>query len=91
MGTIHCPGGHSFSDADVPSPHEFVLVPDTAIEGTVKNILETVGAGEDIEARVTFGILSAGHVTYRCPICGRLLVFWNGILERATSYVREGD
>jgi hypothetical protein len=86
MGTIRCPCGHLFSDGDIPSPYEYNLIPDTAIEELTKAVIETVQQGQDVEARVGYLIMSHGATTYKCPVCGYLLVFWHGIDKRAASY-----
>jgi len=89
MSTIHCPGGHSFSDGDIPSAHEFTLLADSAIEGLVSAIIAAIREGEDVEARVGYLLLTAGLTTYRCPHCRRLLVFWGGDAQPATAYKLE--
>jgi hypothetical protein len=33
--TVYCPGGHSFSDGEIPSPVLFHLIPDADIESLV--------------------------------------------------------
>jgi len=86
MSTIHCPGGHSFSDGEIPSRVSFRLIPDTDVEGLVSEVVEAVREAGDVESNVTFKILSAGVAAYECPHCGRLLVFRDGLSNRADSY-----
>ena len=86
MGTVHCPCGHSFSDGDIPSPYEYNLIPDTAIEALTQALIDTVQRGEDVEARVSYLVMSQGATTYKCPVCGDLLVFWEGIDKLAAAY-----
>jgi hypothetical protein len=89
MGTIRCPCGHLFSDGDIPSPYEYNLIPDMAIEDLTKAVIKTIQQGEDIEARVSYLIMSHGATTYKCPVCGHLLVFWEGTDKLAASYKPE--
>jgi hypothetical protein len=86
MGTIYCPGGHSFSDGEIPSPVSYRLIPDTDVEALVSGVVKDVRSGGDVETVVTFKILSAGFAAYACPKCGRLLVFRNGLNSPAESY-----
>jgi hypothetical protein len=86
MGTIHCPGGHSFSDGLIPSPVSFRWIPDADVEGLVSEVIEAVRAEGDVEVVVGFKILSAGFDAYECPHCGRLLVFRKGLDSPADSY-----
>jgi hypothetical protein len=89
MSTIHCPGGHSFSDNEIPSNISFHLIPDTATEPLVTSIVDTVRKHIDPESVITHQVLASSIDTYKCPHCGRLLVFWNGLDGRATSYKTE--
>jgi hypothetical protein len=89
VGTISCPGGHSFSDGLIPCPNEYYLIPDLVIEELVAKIIATVKADEDIDARVGYLITSTGTTTYKCPICSRLIVFWNEDFKHGTSYKLE--
>jgi hypothetical protein len=86
MGTIHCRCGEVFSDAEIPNPLEFHLIPDIRIEALTAAIEEAVRRGEDVETRVGYLLLSHGVTTYQCPHCGRLLVFWDGLDQPARSY-----
>ncbi|HEX6639492.1 MAG TPA: hypothetical protein VF215_00190 [Thermoanaerobaculia bacterium] len=61
------------------------------IEAIVERVMATVEAGEDVEARVGYVVATGGPTTYVCPICGRLLVFWNGIEKKATFYRKEDE
>ena len=90
MANISCPGGHSFSDADFPSDIEGVLIPDTAIEGLVAQLTKLKDLSDDFEAAAGYAIMTSGSTTYKCPTCGRLLVFRNGITEPGDSYLPEG-
>jgi hypothetical protein len=62
------------------------LIPDTDFEGLVSEAVQVVRGGGDVEAAVTFKILSAGFAVYICPQCGRLLVFGNRLSSPAKSY-----
>ena len=86
MGTVHCPGGHSFSDGAIPSPVSFRWIPDAAVEGLVSEVVTAARGEGDVEDEVGFKILSAGFDAYECPRCGRLLVFRQGLDLPADSY-----
>lgn len=86
MSTIHCPGGHSFSDGEIPSPVSFRLIPDVSVERLVSELIEAVRGGQEVESVVTYKILSAGCCAHICPQCGRLLVFRDSSSDRADSY-----
>ena len=75
MGSIHCPGGHIFSDGEVPSPYLYHLISDEQVEGLVAAITDAIRDGEDVEARIGYLITTRGIDTYRCESCGRLLLF----------------
>jgi hypothetical protein len=90
MATITCPAGHSFSDGQIPSPYEWVLISDENIGRTTDKIIELTRAGaDDVEAWAEVVIRSYGYPAYICPECGRLLVFEDGIDKPAASYRRE--
>jgi predicted RNA-binding Zn-ribbon protein involved in translation (DUF1610 family) len=86
LANIRCPCGEVFSDAEVPSPHLFHLIPNEKVEGLVREIREIEKKGEDVEARIGFVLMSTGRDVYKCPKCGRLLVFEGGGRELASSY-----
>lgn len=89
MATISCPGEHSFSDGLIPSPYAWTLISDVNLERALDRIIEQAKAGEDAEAQAGVIMGSLGYPAYICPECKRLLVFENGIENRATSYRRE--
>ena len=89
MGSIYCLGGHSFSYGLIPDQREYYLVPDLIIEELVSKLIATVRANEDVEARVGYLITSSGTTTYKCPICGRLIVFWGEDFKAGKSYKLE--
>jgi hypothetical protein len=87
MGTILCACGHAFSDGEIPCPHLYLLIPDSAIENLVEHhLLPACGAGEDAGLHMGHAITSKGIPTYQCPKCGRLLVFTNGLDQPAQGY-----
>jgi hypothetical protein len=89
VGTIWCECGEAISDAEVPSPHLHHLVADVAVEELVSDILKAVADAsdeQDRELRIGFLVTQHGRPVYRCPRCGELLVFWDGIEGRATTY-----
>ena len=86
MSTIYCPGGHSFSDSEIPSRVSFRLIPDATVEGLVSDVIDAVRGGDDVESTVTFKILSSGASAYICPHCGRFLVFRDNKTAEADSY-----
>jgi predicted RNA-binding Zn-ribbon protein involved in translation (DUF1610 family) len=89
VANIRCPIGHVFSDGEVPSRFLHRMIADTHIESVVNKILKAIESGGDLETQLTFELLSAGVLTYQCPECGRLLVFWNGEGRESTSYLCE--
>ena len=89
MGNIHCPCGNIFSDGEIPCPHEYSLVPNMVMEELTNTVIETVRRGEDVGANVAYLIMTHGATSYKCPVCGRLLVFWNGITNPAQSFKPE--
>jgi hypothetical protein len=91
MTIIHCGCGEVFSDAEFPSQNTFYLISDVLIEDLTASIIRAVEAGEDVESRVGFLLMSTGVRTYQCPNCERLLVFWDGLDHPARSYKPESD
>ena len=89
MGTIHCPGGHTFSDGEVPSPYGYTLISEEKLDMAVDTIVERVAAGGDIGDNVDAFVRDYGQKAYICPKCGRIIAFYNGIDKPATSYRRE--
>ena len=89
MATIHCPGGHSFSDGEIPSPYAYTLISEGNLEVAVEAIVAGIAAGGNVGDQVDAFIRSNGSSTYICPECGRILVFEKGLENPATSYRRE--
>jgi Transposase DDE domain len=74
MGTIRCPCRHLFSDGDIPSPYEYNLIPDTAIEELTKAVIETMQQGQDVEAHVGYLCSTPAAAVFSaagqlCPLC----------------------
>ncbi len=91
MSTIHCPGGHTFSDGEIPSSLSFHLIPDVSIETLVSDVINAVHSVQDVEAVVTHKLLSSSIDVYKCPHCDRVLIFWNGQTNRSVSYRPESE
>ena len=89
MGTIHCPGGHTFSDGQIPSPYGWLLMSEEQLELAFNEVVELDPKTEYAGDKMQWAILSRGLVTYRCPHCERLLVFEHGLDKPAASYRRE--
>lgn len=89
MATITCPGGHSFSDGQIPSPYAWTLISDANLESALDRIIDRAKAGKDVEAQTGVIMNAYGYPAYICPECERLLVFDKGIENPATSYRRE--
>lgn len=89
MGTIHCPGGHSFSDGVIPCPYEWNLISDEHLDAALDEIEGLDWNAEFAGDKADGAIRGRSHIAYRCPHCERLLVFENGIDKPATSYRRE--
>lgn len=89
MATINCPGGHTFSDGELPSPYGWTLISDANLERALDAIIGQAKADEDVDAQAEVIMGSHGLTTYKCPECGRLIVFENGIENPAASYRRE--
>lgn len=89
MSTIHCPGGHAFSDNEIPSKVSFHLIPDAIIEPLTATIIDAARNNSDAESVIAHRLLTSGIDTYRCPHCARIIVFWNGPNAAATSYMQE--
>jgi acetone carboxylase gamma subunit len=91
MGKIKCTCGHSFSDAQTPCPHQYSLISDTENESLTDSIIQTVDADQDNWLRVNYLLLNSGLVTYVCPCCSGLLIFWNGLDKVATYYQKKNE
>ncbi|HEV7694407.1 MAG TPA: hypothetical protein VGO52_26460 [Hyphomonadaceae bacterium] len=89
MTTISCPGGHTFSDGEIPSPYAWELISEANLEEATNEIISLIGKGGDLEADIPYAISVRSHSTYICPECRRLLVFENGLDKPAASYKRE--
>lgn len=89
MGTIHCPGGHEFSDGAIPDHNLYQLIIDEKIDDIVASVANLKNEGDKFIDQVGMLITSASVPVYKCPICGRLLVFENGYGDPATSYKKE--
>lgn len=79
-------GWHVFYDGEIPSPHEFILMADAKIENLTEAVRQLCEQGGDLVAAVKVLLNSNGATTYKCPECGRLLVFEEGLDKAARSY-----
>lgn len=86
MGTIHCRCGHSFSDGELPCPHEWTLLSEIQLGLALDDIIDLAARDCDFEVLSYHAISSRRLPTYQCPECKRLLVFERGLGEPATSY-----
>jgi hypothetical protein len=87
VGTIHCKCGHSFSDGEIPCPYEFHLLHDPAIENLTEKLIDLARNAGDPPVDVAYTLTDAAIYTYKCPYCGRLIVFWEGLQNRGTFYI----
>ena len=88
MATIRCRCEKMFSDGGIPCEYEYHLLPDVSLENVVDKEIKLVREAKD-EADVGFAILSASKHLYKCPYCGRLIVFWDGLDQQGQFYKPE--
>lgn len=67
MPRIACPCGHSMFIGEIPCPFQWNILADDAVDGLLHG-------GNKMEI-IEFG--KAADLMFRCPECGRLLIFWN--------------
>ncbi len=90
MATIHCPCGDKFGDGEIPCPHLYAMIPDTAMEELVESRLSSACKAGDVATDQMYSALqSLGIRAYRCPGCGRMLIFWYGVDKPAQAYRAE--
>ena len=89
MATIHCPCGNTFGDGEIPSSYLFAMIPDTALEELVEGHLASACKGDAVADEMYSSIQSVSIPAYRCPHCGRMLLFWEGLDKPARSYREE--
>jgi len=89
MGTIHCPGGHTFSDGEIPCPYEYQLLSEAHFMAALDEVEKLDWQAEYAGDKADWAIRSRSIIAYRCPHCERMLIFENGIDKPATSYRRE--
>lgn len=91
MGSIHCSCGKMFGVGEIPCPHEYILIADAALEELVENrLLPACAAVENREGMLYSALRAVSVSGYRCPHCGRMLIFWKGINGPAMIYHPEG-
>ncbi len=67
-----------------------VMVPDTSLEELVETKLSsTCKAGDAAHEQMYAAVQSPSVSAYRCPRCGRMLIFWNGLDKPAQAYRAE--
>jgi len=88
MATIRCRCGGMFSDGSIPCEEEYHLLPDVAFESVVDKVI-TLAKGSEDDAEVGYAISSAAKLVYKCPHCGRLIVFWDGLEHQPLFYKPE--
>lgn len=88
MATIHCRCGEIFSDGSIPCEYEYHLLPNVAIDSLADQVSMLAREGED-PADINFAILRAATHLYKCPHCGRLIVFWDGLEYEPRFYKPE--
>lgn len=74
MPTLNCACGHRISYSAIPSPDEWLLISDVEFDS-----FSGMVDAEDI--------YRAMKSLLKCPVCGRLWVFWNGYQDVAQEYV----
>lgn len=88
MSTINCGCGESFSDAEIPSPHLYHVIPDLALGDVVRRMIELARGAGDTTA-IFSELEDASTAVYKCPHCGRLLVYDESEQRATKVYARE--
>jgi len=88
MATVRCRCGGMFSDGSIPCEEQYHLLPDVALEGVVDRVITFAREAKD-EAEVFYAVRSAATLVYKCPDCGRLIVFWDGLSHVPRFYKPE--
>ena len=94
MARIGCNCGEAFSTSASPCRYQFRLIPDTALEDLVENGLMTACDEKDRSERVLLmyhAISVAGPEMFKCPHCGRLIVYWSKDNPVGQSYAPEPE
>jgi hypothetical protein len=86
VANISCSCGNVFSDGQIPCPYEYNLISDEQNEDLTERLVEVVKNEEDVFPKVDYLISRMGVSVYKCPSCGGLLVFWEGLEMEATYY-----
>jgi hypothetical protein len=89
VATIHCRCGRIFSDASIPCNEEYHLLSDVTFDDVCKDVIRLVNEDRDVEVDVGYAILNASKYVYKCPYCGRLIVFWDGLEQKPRFYKPE--
>lgn len=92
MGQVRCICGSVLYDGDIPCPFEYDMLSNDSIDDVVADIgtiLKQTSADRVMDAQLR--ILAASTVVYKCPACGRLLVFWDGLEKPFVSYLPEAE
>lgn len=87
MSKTLCKCGEAIVDIESPCPNSFALIPDEKMWPLIQS-LATIRDDDHPTDLAAAAIHTASTLTYECPRCRRLLVFWDGAAAH-TSYVRE--
>jgi hypothetical protein len=88
MSHFLCECGATIRHVDSPCEELYLLVADTDRQTLVDQIAE-VAHEEHFSDHITGALVDIAVAAYKCSVCGRLLVFWNGTAKPYTSYARE--
>ncbi|MFC0037851.1 hypothetical protein [Actinomadura rayongensis] len=79
MAAIRCRCGWKITvSGEIPNPLEWKIISDVQFDG----FAGVVDAEE---------IYLAARSQFKCPVCGRLWVFWDGFDQDPSCYAPEGD
>lgn len=90
MGVVLCGCGKTFNDGEIPCPHQFNLIADVDLDEVSDAMVLALNEADDGYVKMQVTMMAGGKVTYRCPHCHGLLVFWDG-LDRAPKYYPLGN
>lgn len=85
MGVVLCGCGETFNDGGIPCRHQYNLVADVDLDALLDEMVEAHKLDDGL-ARMGVAMLAGGRLSYICPHCSAILVFWDGIDGPATYY-----
>lgn len=88
MGTLRCSCGNVISDVESPCRQLWCALPDEKIHSVAEVVANSIEFEHPTDL-ANAAIAEAAIPIYKCDVCGRLLVFWNGTQCAYSSYVFE--